>query len=636
MLRRARRLLAVGVVVAGIARPAPAPAFAAVITVNTTSDTLANDGQCSIREAIINANNDAATWPDCAAGSGADTIVLPAGTIVFAIANPPSSPANMDADQVAAKGDLDIDSSMTIVGDPAGSTIDANHLDRVFDINPDVDGLPETVTPTITVEIRDLQITRGRQNQSGAVRINARATVTIDRCTIADSESWADDGGGIYQFSDSTLTLKNSTISGNHALIIAGGVRSDGTMSIVSSTITHNDTGGVFGNLGQGLMCGTPCSLRNSIVAGNGAAPRGDTQGTITSLGFNIIGKTTNNIGDPITVVTATTGDQFDVGAAAVALNLLATYGGPTMTHELMPGSIAIDAGHSSGDAIDQRGDTRPCDQASVANAAGGDGADIGAYEKQGSCAPPNAAPTAVDDSATFEVNSGLHAIAVLTNDTDPDGDALTVSAITQGAHGVVANNGSSVSYTPNANFIGTDSFTYTIGDGHAHADTATVTVTVEDTTAPTLGVSTSASSLWPPNHQMENVGLSVNASDNGGPAPTIAVAVFSNEDDLAPGSGNFSPDALSIAPGTLRLRSERSGSGAGRVYLIIVKATDASNNASHVCAAVVVPASQSPAALSAIAAEAAAAVSSCTANNGAPPSGYVPVGDGPVVGPKQ
>jgi hypothetical protein len=61
------------------------------------------------------------------------------------------------------------------------------------------------------------------------VRINARATVTIDGCTISNSTSWADDGGGIYAFADSVLTLSNSTISGNHALIIAGGVRSDGT-----------------------------------------------------------------------------------------------------------------------------------------------------------------------------------------------------------------------------------------------------------------------------------------------------------------------------------------------------------------------------------------------------------------------
>jgi CSLREA domain-containing protein len=631
-----RGLLVAAAVVAALTGPAASPALASTITVTTTSDTLVTDGSCSIREAIINANNDAATWPDCAAGSGADTIILPAGTITFAIPNPVTSPCCLDSDQVSAWGDLDIDSSMTIVGDPAGTTIDGNALDRVFDINPDTDSLPETVTPSITVSISALTITNGRQNQSGAVRINARATVAMDRCTVSNSNAWADDGGGVYLFTDGALTLTNSTISGNQALIMGAGVRGDGTLSIVNSTITGNFTGPVFANLAQGLICGINCSLRNTIVAGNGPAIRGDTGGTITSLGYNIIGKTTNNLGDPITVITATTGDQFNVGAAAVALGPLANNGGPTPTHELLPGSIAIDAGHSSGASTDQRGETRPCDLASVANATGGDGADIGAFEVQGACTPPNAPPDAVDDSATFEVNSGLHTIAVLANDTDPDADALTITSVTQGAHGAVGNNGSSVSYTPNANFIGTDSFTYTVDDGHSHTDTATVTVTIVDTTAPTLSISTTMSSLWPPNHQLENVGLTVNASDNGGGATAIEVKVFSNEDDLAPDSGNFSPDAKNIAANTLRLRSERSGSGNGRVYLIIVKATDASNNASHACAAVLVPGSQSPAVQSAIAAQAAAAVSSCTANNGTPPAGFVPVGDGPIVGPKQ
>ena len=615
-----------------------APALANTITVNTTADTLANDGSCSIREAIINANNDAATWPDCAAGAGADIIVLPAGTITFAIANTtgPTDPPNGDVDQVAAQGDLDILSSMTIIGNPAGTTINGNQLDRIFDINPDVDQLPETVTPSITVQILDLTMTNARQNQSGAVRVQARATVTMDRCTISNSISWADDGGGIYVFGDGALTLTNSTISGNHALIQGGGIRSDGTLNIVSSTITGNDTGAVFGNLAQGLIClSAGCTLRNSIVAGNGAAPRGDTGGTITSLGYNIIGKTTNNLGDVITTITATTGDQFDVGAAVVELQALGDNGGPTPTHALGAGSIAIDKGESSGAVTDQRGEPRPCNLASVANATGGDGADVGAFELQGACAAPNAAPDAVDDAATFEVNSGTHSIDVLSNDTDPDSDPLTVASVTQGAHGVVVNNGSSVSYTAGANFIGSDTFTYSVDDGQLHTDTATVTVTVVDTTPPALSVVTAVSALWPPNHQMENVGLLVNALDNSGSAPAIHVAVFSDEDDVEPGAGNFSPDASDIAPGTLRLRSERTGSGDGRVYLIVVTATDASSNAVHVCVPVVVPASQGEAALNAVAAQAQAAVQSCEANNGTPPAGFVPVGDGPVVGKK-
>src|SRR5690348_322158 len=104
-LRRAGSLLAGAMVVAAIAGPAASAASAATIVVTTSIDALVTDGNCSIREAIINANNDAATWPDCAAGSGEDTIVLPATTISLAI---PNTPSDLDSDQQAATGDLDI------------------------------------------------------------------------------------------------------------------------------------------------------------------------------------------------------------------------------------------------------------------------------------------------------------------------------------------------------------------------------------------------------------------------------------------------------------------------------------------------------------------------------------------------
>src|SRR6185436_2107158 len=55
-------------------------ATATTINVTTDNPNIAADGNCSLIEAIVNANNDAATHADCAAGSGADTIVLPTGT----------------------------------------------------------------------------------------------------------------------------------------------------------------------------------------------------------------------------------------------------------------------------------------------------------------------------------------------------------------------------------------------------------------------------------------------------------------------------------------------------------------------------------------------------------------------------
>jgi outer membrane protein OmpA-like peptidoglycan-associated protein len=93
-----------------------------------------------------------------------------------------------------------------------------------------------------------------------------------------------------------------------------------------------------------------------------------------------------------------------------------------------------------------------------------------------------NSAPDAVDDGASAQAGVEQN-IAVLANDSDPDGDALAVSAITQGANGTVALlPGGSVTYTANPDFTGTDAFTYTVRDPGGLTDTATVTVTVEAT----------------------------------------------------------------------------------------------------------------------------------------------------------
>jgi VCBS repeat-containing protein len=94
-----------------------------------------------------------------------------------------------------------------------------------------------------------------------------------------------------------------------------------------------------------------------------------------------------------------------------------------------------------------------------------------------------NDPPVAVDDTATTAENTPV-TIDVLNNDVDSDGDMLTVNSVTQGAHGSVNYNAANVTYTPSANFTGTDSFTYTISDGNGGTDTATVTVTVLETTA--------------------------------------------------------------------------------------------------------------------------------------------------------
>ena len=111
--------------------------------------------------------------------------------------------------------------------------------------------------------------------------------------------------------------------------------------------------------------------------------------------------------------------------------------------------------------------------------------------------APGNTAPVAVDDApAAVSEDSGAFQINVLGNDSDADGDTLSIISIdqTQTAGLVTLENGQ-ISYSPNGQFDGlndgetaTDSFTYTISDGNGGVSTATVTITItgaDDTPAP-------------------------------------------------------------------------------------------------------------------------------------------------------
>ena len=102
-----------------------------------------------------------------------------------------------------------------------------------------------------------------------------------------------------------------------------------------------------------------------------------------------------------------------------------------------------------------------------------------------------NAAPQAKNDSSATTGGAATQ-IDVLANDSDPDGNTLTVSSFGQGAHGSVSCTSAGLcTYTPNSGFSGTDSFTYTVSDGHGGTANAiaTITITTFDTTVtpPTL-----------------------------------------------------------------------------------------------------------------------------------------------------
>jgi predicted outer membrane repeat protein len=249
------------------------------------------------------------------------------------------------------------------------------------------------------------------------------ATVTITDCTISSNFS-APGGGGIFG-THTFLTVANSTISGNSTPRNGGGISVSGGLVIENSTISGNSAGtsggGIYGGAtvknstisgnsagtsGGGIYGGA--TVENSTISGNSAGTSAggiynnsslivrntilnagasgenifNDGGTVTSLGYNL---SSDDGGGYLTGP----GDQINTDPL---LGPLQNNGGPTLTHALLPGSPAIDAGDpnfSPPPFNDQRG----CSFDRVFN----DRIDIGSFETQPPhrpCSTPRPRPT--------------------------------------------------------------------------------------------------------------------------------------------------------------------------------------------------------------------------------------------------
>ena len=419
---------------------AVSPALAGTVTVTTTLD----DGPGSLRQAIRDAK--------------------PGDTIVFNLPSPSTI--------TLTSGQLTIDKDLIISGPGAAKlTVQSTDVyefrDRIFEVAPGADVAGVIIPDAYDVSISGLTISRGNRGSRGfggggllnrsSGHVELRSCVVTDSyggstltgggienrghslsvidCTISRnfagplnsrgggisnlsgkmllmnstiSENTADTGGGVYNTAE--LLLLNSTVSTNYGFSshpkrgYAGAVYHEtGTTEIINSTIAKNSAtirpGGI--QIQEGNV-----TLRNSIVAanasGSGAAP--DIIGVAASRGYNLIGNSQQ------TMVTPATGDQIGTPEAPIDPKLgdLQDNGGATKTHALLPGSPAIDRGHSSDSSTDQRNLARPVDDPARPNAPGGDGSDIGAYEEQ-VIAPP--AARAVNISTRSRVASGDQAM---------------------------------------------------------------------------------------------------------------------------------------------------------------------------------------------------------------------------------
>lgn len=210
--------------------------------------------------------------------------------------------------------------------------------------------------------------------------LSLRGNLIVADSTISGNQAGVTDcfyatfgiGGGIHvPGATSTVSITNSTISGNAATVVTGGIFTKGPLTLSNSTIAFNTGSAVSYNghdYGPGLhVHNTSADLQSSIIANNVFYPCGASYLTdLTGLNATITGSNNLIMGSTVAPAGSLTADP--------KLDALASNGGPTATHKLQPSSPAINQGNNkAGLASDQRGP-------GYARVFGGV-ADIGAFE---------------------------------------------------------------------------------------------------------------------------------------------------------------------------------------------------------------------------------------------------------------
>lgn len=461
-----------------LALAVPSGAFAATLVVNSTANTTVDsDGNCTLREAVLNANgNTDTTAGDCLPGSDVDVdvIQIPAGTYLLTAA-------------------LNLTDDVTLQGVGAAQTkLDAQGLSGVLSIQ-EIAG---------SVRIENITLTRGGAvgalNNHGAVLTLADSIVsdstgvpagaltnydgstTLERSLIRDNKGPTSCGlnsAGAISVFDGSLWTENSTVSGNQgrcaqsagALHIGAGADSVvlAFSTIASNTCTANCPALVTAAAVEVIE--SKASLFSNPEPGppNCSDP-------LTSLGYNFETGDTCELTEPTDLPTPTGTDDLEIGS-------LKNNGG-SPTHALLDGSPAIDAIPLEACGIDddgvpetpelplaedQRGEPRPAD--------GDAGAcDIGAYEGTYVNTPPLAVCT--NPSLTTSASACNAPASVDGGSSDPNGDTLTFEQVPPGP------------YAP-----GTTPVTLHVRDGDEGEDTCEALVTVTDSRPPVISCPTAA-----------------------------------------------------------------------------------------------------------------------------------------------
>lgn len=365
------------------------------MTVATAADELTANGQCSLREAIANANANVQTYADCPAGtdddrivfaSGVGQITLAQGQLVIGNVAGNSGDLSIDGSRPGGLADVVLDGDNTsrvlLVGTGSGAAaqLDLSHI-RVQNGN-DIAGAGLYVYGNTTAKLSDCVFTDNVAGNNGGA-IENEGTLSVERCSLTGNSTTAIGSGiggaalyngGAFAIAHSTLadnhsagdagaiyvggnvgafkTIDQSTLSGNSASGLGGALRILSSLTVRQSTIAQNSAGAA-GN-GGGIYSGYLSTFESSAVASNGTG--GDCAGLSSPTFRNSLVQDGG-----CSVVSGSNGNL--VGDAK--LGALGDNGGGTSTHLPQADSPLIDAvacdaiaGFDNG--ADQRGIARP------------------------------------------------------------------------------------------------------------------------------------------------------------------------------------------------------------------------------------------------------------------------------------
>ncbi len=369
-------------------------------------------------------------------------------------------------------------------------------------------------------------------------------TVTVTVTAVNDAPAAVDDTGATNEDTavDINVVANDTDAEGDTLSVSAVGTGDDGPsngtaalMSGSTTEVTYTPNPNFSGQdsftytVSDGTLTGPdPGTVTVTVTAVNDAPAAVDDTGATnedTAVDINVVANDTDAEGDTLSVSAVGTGDDGPSNGTAAL-----TSGSTTeVTYTPNPnfsGQDSFTYTVSDGTLTGPDPGTVTVTVTAVNDAPGGG---------SGTVTEVNSAPVANDDALTVYEDASATSLNVITNDTDAEGDTLSVSAVGTGDDGpsngtaaLTSGSTTEVTYTPNPNFSGQDSFTYTVSDGTLTGpDPGTVTVTVTAVNdAPAAVDDTGAT------NEDTAVDINVVANDTDAEGDTLSVSAVGTGDD--------------------------------------------------------------------------------------------------------